>query len=203
MPRACGISSTPTATGATSSRSRGASGRGAAAEALVEHLLNHAAHAAPRGFGVDPNRTAPRLVTRAGTQCIEALFRFETATGHRQRRVATSPEYCPRTQGVDAAHRAGRAERPRGAHRATPADRDSRIPATSAGRTGSTCARPRRPTQTASRRCWWWAADRPDFRSVRASRSAASIRSSSTAGRGSATTGASATTRSRCTTRCT
>ncbi len=51
-------------------------------EALVEHLLKHAAHAAPRGFGVDPNRTAPRLVTRAGTQCIEALFRFETATGH-------------------------------------------------------------------------------------------------------------------------
>jgi putative flavoprotein involved in K+ transport len=33
------------------------------------------------GFGVDPNRTPPRHVTRAGTKCIEALFRFETAQG--------------------------------------------------------------------------------------------------------------------------
>jgi hypothetical protein len=33
------------------------------------------------GFGVDPARTAPRHVTRAGTKCIEALFRFETAQG--------------------------------------------------------------------------------------------------------------------------
>ena len=51
-------------------------------EALVEQLLNPAARAGPRGFGVDPNRTAPRHVTRAGTQCIEAFIRFETATGH-------------------------------------------------------------------------------------------------------------------------
>jgi putative flavoprotein involved in K+ transport len=35
----------------------------------------------PAGFGVDPARTTPRHVTRAGTKCIEALFRFETATG--------------------------------------------------------------------------------------------------------------------------
>ena len=33
------------------------------------------------GFGVDPDRTPPRHVTRAGTKCIEALFRFETAQG--------------------------------------------------------------------------------------------------------------------------
>jgi hypothetical protein len=32
-------------------------------------------------FGVDPNRTPPRHVTRAGTRCIEALFRFETSQG--------------------------------------------------------------------------------------------------------------------------
>src|SRR5687768_7722450 len=50
-------------------------------EELVEQLLNHAAHALPRGFGVDPSRTAPRHVSRAGTQCIEAFLRFETATG--------------------------------------------------------------------------------------------------------------------------
>jgi putative flavoprotein involved in K+ transport len=51
------------------------------AEALVAELLEHAARAGPRGFGVDPQRTPPRHVTRAGTPCIEALFRFETATG--------------------------------------------------------------------------------------------------------------------------
>lgn len=34
---------------------------------------------AASGFGVDPARTPPRHVTRAGTKCIEALFRFETA----------------------------------------------------------------------------------------------------------------------------
>jgi putative flavoprotein involved in K+ transport len=35
----------------------------------------------PRGFAVDPDRAPPRLVTRAGTQAIEAIFRFETAEG--------------------------------------------------------------------------------------------------------------------------
>ena len=33
------------------------------------------------GFCISPGRTAPRLVTRAGRQCIEALFNFETAVG--------------------------------------------------------------------------------------------------------------------------
>ena len=49
------------------------------AQALVQALLD--AQNAPKGFGVDPGRTAPRHVTRAGTKCIEALFRFETAQG--------------------------------------------------------------------------------------------------------------------------
>ena len=47
--------------------------------AVVADLLK--IHQAPSGFGVDPNRTAPRHVTRAGTKCIEALFRFETDKG--------------------------------------------------------------------------------------------------------------------------
>jgi hypothetical protein len=51
------------------------------AEALVAELLGFAARERPSGFGVDPDRTPPRHVTRAGTQCIEALFRFETAAG--------------------------------------------------------------------------------------------------------------------------
>ena len=49
------------------------------AQALVAALLDSGA--TPKGFGVDPSRTPPRHVTRAGTKCIEALFRFETETG--------------------------------------------------------------------------------------------------------------------------
>jgi hypothetical protein len=47
--------------------------------ALAAELLR--THAQPTGFGVDPNRTPPRYVTRAGTKCIEALLRFETTMG--------------------------------------------------------------------------------------------------------------------------
>ena len=47
--------------------------------ALASELLS--TKETPTGFGVDPNRTPPRHVTRAGTKCIEALFRFETGTG--------------------------------------------------------------------------------------------------------------------------
>ena len=49
------------------------------AQSLVAALLD--AQPDATGFGVDPGRTPPRLVTRAGTKCIEALFRFETAQG--------------------------------------------------------------------------------------------------------------------------
>ena len=35
----------------------------------------------PTGFKVDPERTTPRRVTRAGTTAIEAIFRFKTAEG--------------------------------------------------------------------------------------------------------------------------
>jgi cation diffusion facilitator CzcD-associated flavoprotein CzcO len=49
------------------------------APSLVTALLE--AQADATGFGVDPARTPPRYVTRAGTKCIEALFRFETAQG--------------------------------------------------------------------------------------------------------------------------
>jgi len=48
-------------------------------QALVAALLD--SEVSPKGFGVDPDRTPPRHVTRAGTKCIEALFRFETAQG--------------------------------------------------------------------------------------------------------------------------
>jgi cation diffusion facilitator CzcD-associated flavoprotein CzcO len=51
------------------------------AEAIVTELTAHAGRAEPAGFAVDPDRTAPRMVTRAGTNAIEAIFKFETAIG--------------------------------------------------------------------------------------------------------------------------
>jgi len=46
-------------------------------DALVAALKEVRAHA----FRVDPDRTAPRSATRAEEECIEAIFRFETAGG--------------------------------------------------------------------------------------------------------------------------
>ena len=53
------------------------SGRAAIAQRLVETGSRTRA----TGFTIPPARTPPRWVTRAGTQCIEALFAFETALG--------------------------------------------------------------------------------------------------------------------------
>ena len=51
------------------------------AEKIGDALRRHLAHAKPGGFAIDPLRTPPRHVTRAGTKAIEAIFRFETAQG--------------------------------------------------------------------------------------------------------------------------
>ena len=51
------------------------------AHAIAGHLIQRAGRVEPMGFRTDPDRTAPRQVTRAGTKCIEAIFRFETAEG--------------------------------------------------------------------------------------------------------------------------
>jgi thioredoxin reductase len=51
------------------------------ARAIAGALLEHARRAHPSGFRTDPERTAPRHVTRAGTKCVEAIYRFETALG--------------------------------------------------------------------------------------------------------------------------
>ena len=48
---------------------------------ILRDLKAHAVSAAPRGFAIDPDRAAPRRVTRAGTSTIEAIFKFETAQG--------------------------------------------------------------------------------------------------------------------------
>src|SRR6476646_2205235 len=51
------------------------------ADAILTELKTHAHLAAPSTFQVDPDRAAPRRVTRAGTNAIEAIFKFETAQG--------------------------------------------------------------------------------------------------------------------------
>lgn len=50
-------------------------------DAIVRELPAHAGRARPIGFRMDLQRTAPRKVTRAGTDAIEAIFKFDTAEG--------------------------------------------------------------------------------------------------------------------------
>ncbi|MSQ50205.1 MAG: NAD(P)/FAD-dependent oxidoreductase, partial [Betaproteobacteria bacterium] len=49
---------------------------------IIDQLKLHGVGAV--GFAIDHQRTPPRRVTRAGTQAIEAFFRFETACGQAQ-----------------------------------------------------------------------------------------------------------------------
>ena len=49
--------------------------------AIAGSMAREARAARPGGFRTDPERTAPRHATRAGCQCIEAIFRFDTALG--------------------------------------------------------------------------------------------------------------------------
>jgi cation diffusion facilitator CzcD-associated flavoprotein CzcO len=51
------------------------------AGAILKDLPAHARRAAPGGFAIDPDRAPPRWVVRAGTNTIEAIFKFETAVG--------------------------------------------------------------------------------------------------------------------------
>jgi cation diffusion facilitator CzcD-associated flavoprotein CzcO len=51
------------------------------ADGILSELETHARHAAPSGFAVDPDRRAPSKAMRAGTNCIEAIFKFETKVG--------------------------------------------------------------------------------------------------------------------------
>ena len=48
---------------------------------ICQELRAHAGRVRPSEFRTDPDRTAPRRVTRAGTDAIEAIFRFETREG--------------------------------------------------------------------------------------------------------------------------
>ena len=48
---------------------------------ILAALKQHGVGAGAVGFEIDRQRTPPRRVTRAGTEVIEAIFRFETACG--------------------------------------------------------------------------------------------------------------------------
>jgi putative flavoprotein involved in K+ transport len=50
-------------------------------DAVVRALAAHASRERPSNFKLDLDRTAPRHVTRAGTDALEAFFTFETAQG--------------------------------------------------------------------------------------------------------------------------
>jgi putative flavoprotein involved in K+ transport len=51
------------------------------AEAILRDLRVHAGCIAAGGFSIDPTRAPPRRVSRAGTETIEAIFKFETKIG--------------------------------------------------------------------------------------------------------------------------
>jgi cation diffusion facilitator CzcD-associated flavoprotein CzcO len=51
------------------------------ADAILKALPPLARTMQPSGFAVDPDRAAPRKVMRAGTDAIEAIFKFETKVG--------------------------------------------------------------------------------------------------------------------------
>src|SRR5256884_8846179 len=52
-----------------------------AADPILKNPPPLARSASPSGFAIDPDRAAPRKVVRAGTNAIEAIFKFETNVG--------------------------------------------------------------------------------------------------------------------------
>jgi putative flavoprotein involved in K+ transport len=50
-------------------------------DAIAARLGETAARTRATGFHIPPQRTPPRWIARVGTQCVEALFAFETALG--------------------------------------------------------------------------------------------------------------------------
>jgi len=51
------------------------------ADAILRELRTHNHRVQPAGLKIPAERTAPRRVTRAGTDSIEAIFTFETTEG--------------------------------------------------------------------------------------------------------------------------
>ena len=146
-------------------------------DAILRELKAHAGRARPAGFRIAPNRTAPRHVTRAGTNAIEAIFRFETAEGRGSGVLRLTPDAddgntlkawtlltaLDEIKGFE--EQLGRS-RPQG----KAYSRDFRGP------NWLDLRKPPPSMPTAIRMCSSSAADRPGFRSPRASRNCRSIR---------------------------
>ena len=81
-------------------------------DAILARFTAQAGSARPADFAVDPDRAAPRKVRRAGTDCIEAIFRFETAIGRGSGILRLTPDGGDgnRNEGLDAADGARGAE---------------------------------------------------------------------------------------------
>jgi thioredoxin reductase len=62
------------------------------ADTLLPELQHCAARARPRNFRIDPSRTPPRKVTRAGAETLEAIFTFETQSGRGNGVLRLDPE---------------------------------------------------------------------------------------------------------------
>jgi putative flavoprotein involved in K+ transport len=62
------------------------------ANKLLDALKLHANGTGAHGFEIDPGRTLPRSVVRAGTSVIEAIFRFETTTGRAHGALRLAPD---------------------------------------------------------------------------------------------------------------
>jgi cation diffusion facilitator CzcD-associated flavoprotein CzcO len=62
------------------------------ADAILKELKARSHGAAPKNFQIDPARAAPRRVTRAGTNAIETMFKFETADGRGNGIIRLTPD---------------------------------------------------------------------------------------------------------------
>ena len=62
------------------------------ADAVVNELMARAGDSWPSGFLIDQDRTAPRWVMRAGTDAIEAIFKFETPEGRGSGLLRLTPD---------------------------------------------------------------------------------------------------------------
>ncbi|MGE3916413.1 MAG: FAD-dependent oxidoreductase [Hyphomicrobiaceae bacterium] len=93
-------------------------GRDAVSRALAERQAGTQA----RGFRLAAGRTPPRKVRRVGTECIEAIFEFDTAVGRGDGMVRLVPGDGSSGEGLQAFHIATTLEEIRG-HEETVGDR--------------------------------------------------------------------------------
>ena len=125
------------------------------ADAILKTLTPLARSAAPSGFAIDPDRAAPRKVMRAGTNAIEAIFKFETNVGRGSGILRLIPDADDGNR-LKAWTLLTALDELKGFEEQLGVDARAATPirAISAARTGSTCATHRPPMPTATRPCW-------------------------------------------------